>query len=82
MFAMWDFEPEGDDAEAELARLVQPLLQAPSDTALVLGGSEAMDLVAEVSPLPKERSNAGSAAEFARSIASAWTQRHAGRAAL
>lgn len=77
----WDFEAEGADPEAELARMVQPLLQAPGHVALLLGSSETMDLVAEVTHPRAARICAGDPAEFAKASADAWRQRQASTAA-
>ena len=74
---LWDFEAEGADPEAKLARMLQPLLQALRHVALVLGSSDTMDLVAEVTDTRAERICASSAAEFAKAAADVWRQRHA-----
>jgi UDP-N-acetylmuramoyl-tripeptide--D-alanyl-D-alanine ligase len=75
---LWDFEAEGADPEAELAQMVQPLLQAPAHVALMLGGSETMDLVAEVTDRRAERLCASSAEEFARAAVDGWLRLVAG----
>jgi hypothetical protein len=76
MLLVWDFEPEGDDPEAELAQLVQPLLRAARNVSLVLGSSESVDLVAEVTHGRAERVPARSAAEFAMAAADVWRRTH------